>query len=289
MERLTQAIKEHARECGADLVGIASIERFEGVAPEHHPLSIMPEARSVVVIGRRITRGTLRGVEEGTQMSHYGMYGYDWLDNRFVALTTFRTAEFIEDHRWEAVPLAPLPAQIPASGIPVRAGLPAPNVMIDLEDAAVRAGLGEIGYCGLFLSPRYGPRQRFQAILTDAQLDPDPILTEAICTRCLAPDKLCPLGAIQADQESTLDVCGKKMVVAHIDYGLCRTCKNGARPNAYHNAAPPDRLAALCTRTCISQLEKAGRLENAFENPFRKRAPWAAVVKWEYKEGDLDL
>ncbi len=112
MDKLTQAIKEHARQSGADLVGIASIDRFEGVAPEHHPCSIMPEARSVVV-GRRITRGTLRGVEEGPQMSHYGMYGYDWLDNRFVALTCFRTAEFIEDHRWEAVPLASLPAQIP--------------------------------------------------------------------------------------------------------------------------------------------------------------------------------
>ena len=196
MERLTQAIKEHARECGADLVGIASIERFEGVAPEHHPLSIMPEARSVVVIGRRITRGTLRGVEEGTQMSHYGMYGYDWLDNRFVALTTFRTAEFIEDHRWEAVPLAPLPAQIPASGIPVRAGLPAPNVMIDLEDAAVRAGLGEIGYCGLFLSPRYGPRQRFVSVFTAAEIPPDRPMEKQQCVRCMRCVRACPVQAI---------------------------------------------------------------------------------------------
>ncbi len=289
MDRLTQAIKDHARQAGADLVGIADIARFKDVAPEHNPLSIMPEARSVVVIGRRITRGTLRGVEEGTQMSQYGMYGYDWLDNRFVAITTFRTAEFIEDHRWEAVPLAPLPPQIPPSGIPVRPGSPAPNVMIDLEDAAVRAGLGEIGYCGVFLSPRFGPRQRFQAILTDAELEPDPILAEAICQRCLEPEKLCPLGAIRGDQETTLEICGRKMVVAGIDYGICRTCKNGARPNAYHQAAPPDRLGALCTRTCISQLERAGRLENTFEHPFRKRAPWAAVVKWEYREGELDI
>jgi hypothetical protein len=44
----------------------------------------------VVVLGRRITRGTLRGVEEGTQFSNYRLYGYDWLDNRFVASTTRR-------------------------------------------------------------------------------------------------------------------------------------------------------------------------------------------------------
>jgi len=289
VDNLTQAVKEHARQSGADLVGIAGIARFKDVHPQHNPLSIMPEAKSVIVVGRRITRGTLRGVEEGTNLGLYGMYGYDWLDNRFVAITTFRTAEFIEDHRWEAVPLAPLPPQIPPSGIPVKPGLPAPNVMVDLEDAAVRAGLGEIGYCRAFLSPRFGPRQRFQAILTDAELEPDPILEAPICQRCLDPQKICPLGAIHGEQETTLDICGKRMVVAEIDYSICRNCKNGARPNSYHASAPPDRLAALCTRTCLSQLEKLGKLENKFENPFRKRAPWAAVVKWEYKEGDLEI
>lgn len=289
MDKLTAAVKAHARQSGADLVGIASIDRFEGVDPGHHPRSVMPEAQSVVVIGRRIPRGAMRGIEEGTQFGIYGMYGADWLDNRFVAITTFRTAEFIEDNRWEAVPLAPLPPQIPPSGIPVREGLPAPNVMVDLDQAAVRAGLGEIGYCGTFLSPRFGPRQRFQAILTEAPLEPDPLLDTAICTRCLALDKICPLGALQTKGETTLNIAGKTMTVAGIDHDICRTCKNGARPNPYHPSAPPDRLGALCTRTCLSQLEIAGRLENAFENPFRKRAPWAAVVKWEYKEGDLDL
>lgn len=287
MGNLTAEFKEHARRCGADLVGIASIERFAGVSARHHPASIFPEARAVVVLGRRITRGTLRGVEEGTQFGIYGMYGYDWLDNRFVAITTFRTAEFLEDHRWEAVPLAPLPSQIPPSGIPVRAGQPAPNVLLDLEDAAVRAGLGEIGYCRTFLSPQFGPRQRFQAIITDAPLEPDPLWAEPICTRCLEPAQICPLGALKADGQTVLDICGKQMTVAGIDFGICRTCKNGAQPNRFHAAAPPDRLAALCTRTCVAQLEKAQRTRNAFAAPFRRRPPWAQVVSYQFREGDL--
>ena len=65
--QFTAAFKEYARSVGADLVGIANIERFEDVAPNRHPSSIFPEARSVVMIGKRITRGTLRGLEEGTQ------------------------------------------------------------------------------------------------------------------------------------------------------------------------------------------------------------------------------
>ena len=275
MSELTDALKQHATESGADLVGIADIERFQGLAPQNDPRYIFPEVRSVVILGRRITRGTLRGIEEGTQFSNYRLYGLDWLDNRFVAITTFRTAEFLEDNGWEAVPLVPLPPEVPPMGIPVKPDLPPPNVLVDVEDAAVRAGLGEIGYARFFLTPRFGPRQRFQAILTDAVLEPDPICAEPICDR--GPDlhaRFCPLGAIDPAREETLVICGKEMTVAGVDYATCKTCENGARPNLYHPAGKPDRLGALCARSCLAHLEEAGRLGNAFKSPFRKRAPW---------------
>ena len=131
MDDLTLALKQRARASGADLVGIANIERFEGLDGEHDPRFIYPEAKSGVVLGRRITRGTLRGVEEGTQFSNYRFYGYDWLDNRFMAMTTFRTAEFLEDHGWETVPLVPLPPEIPPMGVPVRPDQPPTDVLVD--------------------------------------------------------------------------------------------------------------------------------------------------------------
>ena len=128
----------------------------------------------MVVIGKRIVRGALRGIEEGTQFNTYNLYGYEWLENRFLALCTLRAAEFLEDHRWEAVPLMNLPPQIPPMGIPVREGQPPPNVIMDLDQTAVRAGLGEIGYLRAFLSPGFGPWQRLQAVLTDAPWTPTP-------------------------------------------------------------------------------------------------------------------
>lgn len=278
MTDLTSAVKEAAKASGADLVGIADITRFEGLAQQHSPSHIFPEVKSVIVLGRRITRGTLRGLEEGTQFNSYRLYGYDWLDNRFVAITTFRTAEFLEDNGWEAVPLVPLPPEIPPMGISVKPDLPPPNVLVDIEDAAVRAGLGEFGYARFVLTPQYGPRQRFQAILTDAVLEPDPIYAEPICDR--SPDlhaAFCPLDAIDPAQEETLVVCGKEMTVARVDYSKCRTCENGARPNLYYSAAKPDRLGAICARSCLAHLEETGRLSNVFKHPFRKRAPWTVV------------
>jgi len=140
-------------------------------------------------------------------------------------------------------------------GIPVKKGKPAPNVLIDINDAAVRAGLGEIGYCGIFLTPEFGPRQRFQIILTDAEIEPDPIRKENICDLCKECMKICPLGAI-----------GKKE--------KCKICKNGAFPNIYYSEAKPDRIAALCSRTCLVHLEKNKRINNLFKENFRKRPIW---------------
>jgi epoxyqueuosine reductase len=270
-------LKNFAKEAGADLIGIAGIERFKEVNPRHHPSSIFPECNSVLLVGRRITRGTLRGIEEGTQMDDYSRYGAVWLDNRFLALTTFRIAEFLEDNKWEAVPLQNLPSQTPAMGVAVRENTPAPNVMVDIEDAAVRAGLGEWSYARFFLTPRFGTRQRFQMILTDAPLEPDPLLKMPICDRAAEHKDFCPLGAINTGKEEILDVCGKKMKVAEIDYDKCRNCKNGAMTNIYHPAGLPDRIAAACGRNCMDYLEKNNRIENTFRNPFRKRTPWTIL------------
>jgi len=64
--------------------------------------------------------------------------------------------------------------------------------------AAVRAGLGEFGYNNIVLTKEFGPRQRFNTIVTDAKLVPDPLITEPICLRdkCTICQKACPMGAI---------------------------------------------------------------------------------------------
>jgi epoxyqueuosine reductase QueG len=262
-----------ARQAGADVLGVANIERFDDLPAERHPRTIFPEARSAIVLGRRINRGALRGVEEGTQFDAYAKYGDEWLDNRFVSHLTFRVAEFIEDHGFEAVPLMNLPPEIPPMGVPVRKGQPSPNVIVDVVGAAVRAGVGEIGWCGLFLTTRFGPRQRMQMILTDAAIEPDPVLGgAAVCLRSKGCQGFCPLGALAGGRE--LVICGKRMTVADVDYARCAKCKNGARPNRWHPSGKPDRLAAACARTCLDKLERAGRIANRFTTPFRNRPAW---------------
>jgi epoxyqueuosine reductase QueG len=272
MNDLTQRFMEFAREKHADLVGVAPIERFSDVAPEHHPASIFPECTSVIVIGKRLTRGTLRGVEEGTQFDLYGQYGVSWLMDRMLAITTISLATWLEDNRYEACPIQDLPPEVPPSGVSVGPGVPAPNVMIDVPEAAVRAGLAEIGYNGEPLTPQFGSRQRFQLILTDAPLDPTPMLAAAVCDRCGACRTSCPVNAFVG--EKTIAIAGKEMTVADINMSACKSCKNGARPNPHHAAGKPDRLAAICTRSCVDHLDREKRVQNSLQNPFRNRPAW---------------
>ena len=46
--------KDMTKELGADMVGIASVDRFEGAPPWHGPLELLPTAKSVIVAAIRI-------------------------------------------------------------------------------------------------------------------------------------------------------------------------------------------------------------------------------------------
>jgi epoxyqueuosine reductase len=267
-------VKTWARQHGADLVGIASADRFSALAPDRSPLSIFPECRSIIVVGRRILRGALRGVEEGTSFySTYELFGFRWLEDNFLSRTSYDLTCRIEAEGFEAVPIFGYSPDGMPKGIPVEAGKPAPNVIPELDFAAQAAGLGEIGLGGFFLTPEYGPRQRFSMILTDAILDADPVADKHLCGDCGQCAEACPFGAIDAAKPETVGVPGHTMKVATVDYARCRSCPNGATTGPGRGSRP-DRGAAACVRACLVQLEQKDKLSNRFVNRFRKRTPW---------------
>ena len=267
-------IKKYAKEHGADLVGIASIDRFKSLPSESNPLVIFPECKSVIVLGRRILRGSMRGVEEGTNFSStYNTFGYIWLEDNFLSRTTYEVTCFIETQGFEGVPLFGYYEDGMPKGHPVAPGKPAPNVILDYEFAAQAAGLGEIGLGDFFITPEYGTRQRFAMILTDAELVADPVSSKKICVDCRACADACPFGAIDLKNKKTVGVPPHTMEVAIVDYSVCRSCPNGAILGSGRGSRP-DRCAAACGRACLAKLETTGKLGGKFEFPFRKRTPW---------------
>ena len=89
MDSFKQGIQAFARENGIDLIGFAPAERFEGQDERYNPLSIFPEANTVILLGRRITRGTLRGVEEGSSFYDYQLFGRSWLEDEFISQSCY--------------------------------------------------------------------------------------------------------------------------------------------------------------------------------------------------------
>ncbi|MEM1562664.1 MAG: hypothetical protein QXE73_04015, partial [Candidatus Bathyarchaeia archaeon] len=255
--------------------------------PAHmHPASILPEAKSIIVVGRQIVRGALRGIEEGliirayddfrrmhTITFDYERYGRVQLEDVFIAATVYDLVCAIENEGYEAVPVFPYPPEAWPQGISVAPGRVEPNVHPDPEFAAVAAGLGEIGYLDMLLTPEFGPRQRLQLIITEMPLEPDPVYEGKICDLCMECADICPFSAISRDKRREITIAGKKMIIGEVDYSVCRMCPNGARPNRFHERGKPDRIAALCTRTCIAHLEKIGALKMKFATPFRRRKP----------------
>ena len=89
--------------------------------------------------------------------------------------------------------------------------------MIGLRVAAFAAGLGEYGWAKVFLT-EFGPMQRFAAMLTDYELEPDPIFTGKICDRCVAPG---PCAGNAISRKATTSPLPVMLQYAKIDLHKC--------------------------------------------------------------------
>ncbi len=322
-----EMVKEQARAVGADLCGIASMDRFEGTPKEYDPRYIFPKAKSMIVLGFRIPRGYFRGIEEGTFFAAYAGMGYGNI-NRHVSPHVMRYLScYIEDFGWEAAPIPNLymgtavkfdtQKHDPTYSIPVREGLPNPDVLVDYRVCAYLAGMGQIGYSKVFLTPEFGPFQRFTAILTDAPLEPDPIFEGKLCDRCMRCAKACTGQAISTTETESITVMGRKIEWGKLDVIKCSTAYMGANKEynpflpkgvdpdklneSYHGYKsgthnwtgygtadgnnPPIEGARGCMRECYAHLEERGVLTRGFHNKFREKGskPWVITDEWREK------
>ncbi len=74
-----------------------------------------------------------------------------------------------------------------------------PSKTIPIKKAAELAGLGKIGMHSLLVNPKFGPRVRMSAFITDAPLTPDKPFEGELCDSCGECARACPAGAIGED------------------------------------------------------------------------------------------
>jgi len=215
---------------GVEVVGIAPISRFTHAPERMHPKNIFPDCKSVISIVQPIPRSTYRGITEGTHWSNYTYYSYNRLNTLFRPMVTDKLACFIEDHGYEAVPVYPGVAEsYPNHPDPVP-GRPAPEVNVHVRIAAMACGLGEIGWSKVFLHPVYGPRVRIGTILTDAELEADPLIKPGtICKRCMRCVPTCPGNAIppRNGPKITIKIDDQEYSWGDVHMGRCTATHHG--------------------------------------------------------------
>ena len=167
MKLTAKMVKETAFRAGCGDIGIANIGRFANAPRMMHPKNIFPDCKSVITIVQPITRGSYRGITEGTHWANYTIYSYNRLNTLYRPIVTYETACFIEDHGFEAVPVYPGVPECPGLRRPVAPGRPPPDVNLNVRIAGLACGVGEIGWSKVFLTKKFGPRVRLGTILTD--------------------------------------------------------------------------------------------------------------------------
>jgi len=253
MDNLTKEVMEKAIELGGDLVGIAPVERFKGAPLRMSPKGLLPEAKSVIVVSIHHPDATIELSGEPTPHDIDSYAVQSTAMNPMLDDISFLLARFLEAKDYKALPIA-------ASNIWRYRGYKdlKVNFAPDLAHryAAVAAGLGEIGWNGLCLTPQFGPRQRFVSIITDAELVPSPMYNgEALCDRCMECVKNCPTDAFRKEVKgiNEIEIGGRTYKFPDTNKWRCAWAENFGISLAYKIPEKVDEGVIL------EYLEKYGR------------------------------
>ena len=303
---MKEKIIELAHKCGADIIGIASANRF----PPNDPIfQIMPETKSVIGLAFRVLRGIYRGIEEGSTYYQYSTMAVENMEETIMPMALLRISTMIEEDGYLALPqrrhqqiMAEDNSTNPEVAYDAIFRGRTAEVQLDFTNTAVLCGLGEPGLHGALLTEDFGPMVRYCFILTDAELEETPFTSHHLCDRCGKCVDACPGHAISKD--------------GVVDPWQCAVYYNGANgtknpfmaPDAFQNLDnrmdiisgdikvtpesarkildqiyfyPPAQHAYQCSicgracdMACYVHLEQKGLLKKSFKSPFRKREEW---------------
>ena len=208
MSITSEQVKARCRDLGADLAGIAPVARFVNAPLRISPRGHLPAAKSVIVAAVHTPDSAWE--LGGEPIHNWGPASCVTAVNSRLERIGMHIAKFLEEQGFSSVP-------IPQTAIwryrpHKELGI---NFSPDLSHihAAAAAGLGEIGFSGLLLTPEFGARQRFMTIITEAELKPDPLYDgPPLCDKCMQCVKQCaPSSGLRKEVNgiSRVDIGGK--------------------------------------------------------------------------------
>jgi epoxyqueuosine reductase QueG len=252
MTTLTQRIKEIAMVNNLDYFGVAPAESLRNEPEEERPEHLLPGARSVISLGIKLGLGVqwANKLAHTDQERHHAIYSYLWhgfglLSLHYIDRTSILITRLLEKEGYLAVPV------MSASTFDVRGSL----MHFSNFHAAVAAGQGELGWGNLVMTPDAGPRVRFGSVITNVELEVNPLYSgPRLCdpSKCKKSGNgmpvcanVCPTKAISLEEEKV--AIGDKVVkVAKIDTWKCTWGSMGLSKSAggLKDIPMPDKVDA---------------------------------------------
>ena len=280
------AVKSFLYDRGATVVGVTPAQRFDDAPAGHSAADCVPDAKSVIVMGVKLVSGVVNWPQlvwdnrRSTIVDCWRVYdhcGFDAVNMRLegiamdlaIALETAGSQAIFfpgstdmtvtelnamrlygnvdYPHSLDREKIESIAARLESS---TRYEVP-----FSFRHAAVAAGLATFGASNLALHPVFGPRLRFNVVITDTELDHyDVPLTEPVCRYdkgCRACIDTCPHGVF--GEVGRFDFAGQSHPWAAMK-GRC-----------YYNSVP---CGGTCLQTC-----PAGSGDRAMKRAVLRRYP----------------
>lgn len=184
-------IKELCHSLGADLVRIASVDRFVNAPAGHHPKDVVPSAKSVIVLATILPKNTLeQDIEAYTKNHNKAVYKMDKVAQNIAAE--------LKKHKYKATAIISLGGKWIDGRFRSR---------ISLKHSAELAGLGVIVRNYLLTNDKYGNLLWFTAVVTSLELDPSPLADYEVCNDCNLCVENCPSGALTREDDFAQKSC----------------------------------------------------------------------------------
>ena len=235
MSDLKEKLRQIALSEGADYFGVAPVSRWTHAPEGHRPTDLLPTAKSVIVIGIKIPQGAIESNNRSYEGKRHGIftymiYGYN-LINDVLNKATSKMYDYLEE---QGINTFPLPASTPRDEYKME------GVMSN-RHAAVCAGLADIGWNGLALTPKDGPRVRWAPLILETELPADPLYNgPKLCDRstCRVCIDICPVSALPEEDFVQIKIEDKTYNYGKLKKPVCRCGVTGLAKNT------PGRLQA---------------------------------------------
>ncbi len=179
-------IKALVLDSGADLCGIATVDRFSEAPSGFNPKDIYDQCKSVVVFAKKIPHTCLFA----SNCIPYTIMGQKAIEN--VNVMTMDIALKLEELNFGCVPIPTDDPYLHWDSHHMYG-----RAILSLRHAGELAGLGRLGRNTLLINNKLGNMIQLGAVLVDKELTPDPIVDYEVCPKdCQICLNSCPVKAL---------------------------------------------------------------------------------------------